>query len=306
VVAYQDAGTLTPPASLANITIDASALTAGQSLVVRGMDGSGVPAPSAFGGMRGNDVVVGGAGNDRIATGAGNDTLTGGQGNDLLDGGFGVDVAAFMLVGSGAITVSAFNNVVGGFNVLLGNNPYATLVWNAVAANWTVSDLDTTAAGFGVDTLSGVESLAFSGSGGNSLVVVLDDLFAQLRQPISLDDLNPAGTPQAPAKFDASQGAFVFELGVGRSNNTEITGFGVDDAVTIAGLTIEEYLLIDEYLSISNPGADVSLIFNNGGTVSSIALLGAAAELIAIDPEAIVYDVESFNALPVGNIFFLA
>jgi len=96
VVAYQDNGTLTAPASTANVNINATALTSGQSLVVRGMDGSGVTdVNAAFGGMRGNDVIVGGAGNDFIATGAGNDTITGGSGDDQIDGGDGVDTLVF-------------------------------------------------------------------------------------------------------------------------------------------------------------------------------------------------------------------
>jgi Ca2+-binding RTX toxin-like protein len=62
------------------------------------MDGSGVPAPSAFGGMRGNDVVMGGAGNDNIHTGSGNDTVFGGGGADTLDGGDGDDTLVWALV----------------------------------------------------------------------------------------------------------------------------------------------------------------------------------------------------------------
>jgi Ca2+-binding RTX toxin-like protein len=96
VVAYQDNGTLTAPASTANVNIDAKALTSVQSLVVRGMDGSGVTdVNAAFGGMRGNDVIAGGAGNDRIASGVGNDIITGGSGDDQIDGGDGVDTLTF-------------------------------------------------------------------------------------------------------------------------------------------------------------------------------------------------------------------
>lgn len=86
----------TLPATTANVTVDASALLAGQSLVVTGQDGSGVPDPAkAFGGMRGHDTIIGGAGQDWIFTGAGNDVITGGGGEDLIDGGDGDDVAVY-------------------------------------------------------------------------------------------------------------------------------------------------------------------------------------------------------------------
>lgn len=77
--------------TLGNVFVDASDLVDGQSLVVRGMDGSNVPAPNAFGGMQGNDTVLGGEGNDFIHGGAGNDSLSGGLGNDTLTGGMGAD-----------------------------------------------------------------------------------------------------------------------------------------------------------------------------------------------------------------------
>ncbi len=71
-------------ATNAIISVDASSLLAGQTLVVFGMDGSGVTGPLAFGGMRGNDTVLGGAGNDVIFAGKGADIMTGGAGNDTF------------------------------------------------------------------------------------------------------------------------------------------------------------------------------------------------------------------------------
>lgn len=97
VVGYDGASTASnPPATTVGLIVDASALTAQQSLVVQGEDGSGVTNPlQAFGGMAGDDSIHGGRGNDYIASGRGDDTLIGGAGDDILIGGDGVDVASF-------------------------------------------------------------------------------------------------------------------------------------------------------------------------------------------------------------------
>ena len=71
--------------------VDGSALSANQSLVVQGQDGSGSSGTSAFGGMQGNDLLIGGAGWDNLNGGTGNDTLIGGAGNNILVGGNGSD-----------------------------------------------------------------------------------------------------------------------------------------------------------------------------------------------------------------------
>lgn len=69
----------------ANITVDGSALTADESLVVRGHDGSAASDPTvAFGGMHGNDTLIGGAGADRLGGGLGADTIYGGAGEDRI------------------------------------------------------------------------------------------------------------------------------------------------------------------------------------------------------------------------------
>lgn len=90
VVGYGTA--MDSPATTAQLFLDASALTAGQSVVVRGQVGSGVDGLQAFGGLSGDDSIVGGAGADWIHAGAGDDYLYGGDGADTLDGGAGDDV----------------------------------------------------------------------------------------------------------------------------------------------------------------------------------------------------------------------
>jgi Ca2+-binding RTX toxin-like protein len=105
VVGYHDNGTQTPPATTANIKVDATAFGT-QALVVTGQDGSGDPnAATAFGGMRGNDTLLGGGGgdylfsgggNDSIVSGGGNDTISGGAGDDTINGGDQIDLAVYV------------------------------------------------------------------------------------------------------------------------------------------------------------------------------------------------------------------
>ena len=89
VVGYSTDAASSP--TIAQLYLDATALTAAQSLVVLGQDGSGVTSGTPFGGLRGNDTVYGGAGADWIHGGAGDDFIYGGEGDGSLYGGEGDD-----------------------------------------------------------------------------------------------------------------------------------------------------------------------------------------------------------------------
>jgi Ca2+-binding RTX toxin-like protein len=152
VVGYDGsvASTTTPAATTANVRVDASAFTT-QRLVVDGQDGSGVSSPNTpFGGMQGNDTLLGGGAGDYLNSGKGNDVITGGGGNDTIDGSDGQDLARFSGLFS-RYSVSVSNGVV------------------------TVTD-SVSAGGDGVDTLSNVERFEFSdgrykvNAGGTGLV----------------------------------------------------------------------------------------------------------------------------------------
>lgn len=116
------------------------------------------------------------------------------------------------------------------------------------------------------------------------------------RTTVSLDALSPSGTAQIPVNFDASQGAFMFTDDATRPNFTEILGYGADDAL--------EYLeLMDAgWLAVSSDVIDVELRVDISGQLSLVILKGAAAAVISADPDAIIYDIDSFNALPVGDL----
>ncbi len=132
VFGYDGSSTLSnPPFTLANITIDATALTSTQRLNVQGL------ASGAVGGMNGNDSLLGGAGNDTLAGGVGNDTLNGNGGNDTIDGGQGDDVALFT-----------------------GNYVDYTVNYNNATLTYTVTD--SVSGRDGVDSIQGVEAFEFA------------------------------------------------------------------------------------------------------------------------------------------------
>ncbi|MBK1642511.1 hypothetical protein CKO12_11600 [Chromatium okenii] len=110
---------------------------------------------------------------------------------------------------------------------------------------------------------------------------------------VSLDTL---GSATDPVTLDET-GAFNFtdNAADAKGNNVIITEFGADDSITITGATAEQY---DDGVIGSNEAGDVSITFNNDGILHQITLTGVAAGA------GLVFDVNSFNALPVGDLIF--
>lgn len=99
------------------------------------------------------------------------------------------------------------------------------------------------------------------------------------------------GTLTNPATFDASTASFALTDDATLPSVVRISGFGADDALTLRNTTAGS-------VAVSSRGNDVTLLVNQGGTVSSLTLLGV------MPTGGIVYDVPSFNTLPVGNVQF--
>jgi Ca2+-binding RTX toxin-like protein len=124
------------------------------SVIENALGGSGADqivgngAANIIDGGAGDDVLDGAAGDDKLVGGVGNDKLTGGAGNDRIEGSDGLDTA--VLAGP-----------MSGFTLAHG------------ADGWTVTDK---AGSLGVDTLVGVERLAFSDGG---LALDIDGAAAQ-------------------------------------------------------------------------------------------------------------------------------
>jgi hypothetical protein len=70
-----------------------------------------------------------------------------------------------------------------------------------------------------------------------------------------------------------------------------IEGYGADDTLRFLGLPSAELL------SIGNVGSDVELLVNNDGVTSTVILSG-----VVTDQQTLIYDIASFNALPVGDL----
>jgi Ca2+-binding RTX toxin-like protein len=153
VVGYHDNGTQTPPATTANIKVDATAFGT-QALFVTGQDGSGDPnAATAFGGMRGNDTLLGGGGGDYLFSGSGNDSIRGGAGIDTIDGGAGSDT---INGGAGDDTIN------GGDQIDLATYVGGRGQYNVEFANGVLTLTDIVSARDGVDRVSNVERFQFA------------------------------------------------------------------------------------------------------------------------------------------------
>ena len=108
-------------------------------------------------------------------------------------------------------------------------------------------------------------------------------------QNATLDGLG--GTLTNPATTDASNGSFVFTDDALLPSVVRISGFGANDSLRLTSTSASA-------VSVSSAGGNASFIVNQGGTISSITLLGV------VPSGGIVYDVNSFNALPIGNVQF--
>lgn len=116
---------------------------------------------------------------------------------------------------------------------------------------------------------------------------------------VLLFELDGKGTTSVPFQIDASEDAFNFTDSASQFNNVRIFGFGDDDSIRISEATADQY---DTVISSTSEG-HVMIGYNNAGILNSIELVGAA-----LNPDGtvgIVYDVATFNALPVGDLFFV-
>lgn len=108
-------------------------------------------------------------------------------------------------------------------------------------------------------------------------------------QNTTLDGLG--GTLTNPATVNASNGSFAFTDDALLPSVVRISGFGANDSLRLKNTSASA-------VSVSSAGGNASFIVNQGGTISSITLLGV------VPSGAIVYDINSFNALPIGNVQF--
>jgi hypothetical protein len=106
-------------------------------------------------------------------------------------------------------------------------------------------------------------------------------------------NLDGQGTDAEPATLDAGTDAFSYTDSAAVANNVIINNYGADDSITVSGATQDDY-----NTAISSDAAgDVTIAFNSDGTLNQIVLPGVAVGSFA-------FDVDSFNALSVGDLSF--
>lgn len=109
----------------------------------------------------------------------------------------------------------------------------------------------------------------------------------EYQQTRTLDSLG--GSLASPASFNVANGSFSLADNALTASAVNIIGFGANDNITFSNALATE-------LSVSSRGSDVLLTINHAGTVSTLTLVGV------VSSNDIVYDLTSFNALPVGNL----
>lgn len=140
-------------------------------------------------------------------------------------------------------------------------------------------------------TTEGTETMVITAASQTASVVINDTSVASG----SFTNVNAdVGSAATQTTLDASTGSYNYTDSATAENNVRITGFGTNDQITVTGATAAQY-----GTAISTNGVgDVTFAYNNNGTLNQIELAGVAGT-------ALVYDVASFNALPVGDILFV-
>jgi len=101
------------------------------------------------------------------------------------------------------------------------------------------------------------------------------------------------GTATVAGTLDASTDGFMFTDDASVLNNVEITSFTADDIIEASNAVDGDY-------SFTNTGADVSITFNNAGTLNTISLIGV------VDASDLVYDEASFETAIGFDAFTIA
>lgn len=111
----------------------------------------------------------------------------------------------------------------------------------------------------------------------------------ELVQTNALD--SSGGTLTSPASVDAGNGSFTFTDDALLPSVVRISGFGANDTLRWQNASANT-------VAVSSKGGDVVFVVNQSGTISSVTIVGV------VPSGGIVYDINSFNALPVGNVLF--
>ncbi|MDH4478602.1 MAG: DUF4347 domain-containing protein [Rhodoferax sp.] len=175
----------------------------------------------------GNDTLVGGAGNDNIRGGGGNDSVTGGAGTDTVVYDFGQTQLPGLTLVAGAN---------GSWTLLSGALTLLKLQANTANGAWTVTDLRTSPATnsglYGVDTLSGIETIHLEvqdGNGNWTSAGNIDLLISAGMPSVTLRDVTTLGT----SGNDTLTGTAGNDVISAFTGSDSITGLAGDDQITV-------------------------------------------------------------------------
>jgi Ca2+-binding RTX toxin-like protein len=224
--------TLANTTNTSSLTVDGSALSSGNRLVLNGAAETSSPLMATGG--AGNDVLAGGAGADQIDGGAGDDTITSGAGNDKLLGGAGNDT--FML----GANFTAADQIDGGadYDIVKLQGNYASGITLAANTMVNVEEIDLAAGSsyrLTLDDATDTSGLKIDGSGLAAGQVMTINGAAETDAPLIV--LGGAGNDALTggAKDDTLDG--------GAGNDTLTAGAGEDtlqggagnDTIVLAG-----------------------------------------------------------------------
>lgn len=191
-------------------------------------------------GYAGNDVLYGGGGGDRLHGGAGNDILIGGSNGTSGDSWRDLDQADYWQYSSDRAEITSIKVGLSadGKSLLLDGSGEVLLspTESQLGAGYTLAGAyqvhDISGAGFGTDTLIGVERLEFKGQSVNLLVTTYED---DWNQDGIIDWSEIRGTSMADRITTLAKNGVIDSIGLLNSNNYISTEAGDDDIWAMAG-----------------------------------------------------------------------
>ncbi len=264
--------TLNDATNTAGLTVDGSALTGANTLI---LDGGAETKSSltAFGGA-GDDSIAGGKGNDLLLGGAGADSLTGGGGTDTVSyAGSAAGVTVDLTLGAQGGVGDASGDQLSGFKNVVGSDLDDTLTGD--------NQNNSIAGGAGNDTLvaNGGNDTVLGGDGNDRLV-----LDANLTTADKIDGGD--GNDTLVLNGDYSKG-FAFGANVTSIENIELTT-GNSYKLTLGATTNNGGLVVDgsalgggNNLTFSGAASTLNALTVTGGAGNDSILGGGVADTLS-------------------------
>ncbi len=139
-------------------------------------------------------------------------------------------------------------------------------------------------------TVQATDNLGAHGTGSVDIAVTTPGQFTDQ----VVDGLDVTVNP-VTGTLNAATAAFNYQDNLTVANDVVINGYGANDQITISGSTDHADFSANAFSS--NAAGDVTIDYAQGGIASTITLTGVAVGVA-------VFDLASFNALPIGDLIF--